>query len=111
MNTRKKGFTLIEIIVSIALLAIISVSFLTIFSGSMVNISRTGRNSIVNYTAQESAERIIDDPLNAISINNSVNNGYDIKITFPIGGLFTVSGRKVEVPAYGTHTLTTFTIN
>ena len=50
----KKGFTLIELIVTIALIGIISVSMLTVFNTGLVNIVRAGvRTEGVNLAESE----------------------------------------------------------
>lgn len=52
---RKNGFTLIELIISIAILGLISVTFLSIFNMGLINISRAGNRT----TAVEMAEKNI----------------------------------------------------
>lgn len=48
----RKGFTLIELIVSIALIGIVAVSLLSAFDASLFNISRAGVRTINTYTAE-----------------------------------------------------------
>ncbi len=52
---RKNGFTLIELIISIAILGLVSVTFLSIFNMGLINISRAGNRT----TAVEMAEKNI----------------------------------------------------
>jgi prepilin-type N-terminal cleavage/methylation domain-containing protein len=108
MNKNRKGFTLIEVVLAIALLAIISIVFLTLFSSGMLNIANAGKSSVLNNSAQENLEKIIADPLNASG--SSVSNNTTLDIVFS-GVTYSVPGRKIDVPASGTHILTTFTTN
>ena len=54
-----RGFTLIEIIIGIAILAVISVAFLTLFSFSITRIISAGRKNESQYVAQEEIENVI----------------------------------------------------
>lgn len=90
MNFNKNnhnGFTLIEIIISIALLGIVSVSILSIFSGSLSFIFDAGRRNSEQFNYQESIE-------NAISYNDlTAGTSKNISINFTGIDDFTVSGR------------------
>lgn len=108
MSKNKKGFTLIEVILSIALLSIIGIAFLTMFSSGMINITNAGKKSVKTYSAQDSLEKIIYDPLNASG--SSVSTDTTLNIVFS-GTSYPILGRKVDVPASGTHILTAFTTN
>lgn len=50
---RKNGFTLIELIISIAILGLVAVTFLSIFNMGLINISKAGNRT----TAVEVAEK------------------------------------------------------
>lgn len=56
---RNEGITLIEIIVSIAVISILLVSLLTIFSGNLQNVTRAGTKTKYVFSAQEQMNDII----------------------------------------------------
>lgn len=63
------GFTLIEIIVSLALLAIMSVTFLTMFPFTTKYIRKSGISSKTNYILQSIMEqKIIDTSIDVSSL-------------------------------------------
>lgn len=65
---RKNGFTLIELIISIAILGLISVTFLSIFNMGLINISRAGNRT----SAVEEAEKNISTPSEINDFNITV---------------------------------------
>lgn len=110
----RNGFTLVETIVSIAMLAIISVAFLAMFSNGIIGISNSGRKSTSHYNAQDEMEKNID--------NSSETAGGAVSSTpYSITGMSfsgtsypPITGRKIDVTyVYGNTTkkLTTFTTN
>jgi len=109
-NNTQKGFTLIEVILSIALLGIISVAFLTMFTSGIVGITNSGKKSISHYTAQSQIESEINESGN---ISNVVTSTTEISLTFPEKSLtYVIEGRQLDVPyTYGnlSKNLTTFT--
>ena len=110
-SSPKKGFTLIEVILSMALLAIISTAFLTMFTSSIIDISNSGKKSASHYTAQSKIENNINDS-GSLS-GNVVTSTISITLTFPTSS-YDINGRQINVPYnYGsiTKTLTTFTTN
>lgn len=48
----KDGFTLIEVIVSIAIMGIVAISMLTVFNAGLVNIIRAGNRTEAVYDAE-----------------------------------------------------------
>ena len=82
----KKGFTLIEVILSIAILGIISIAFLSMFTSGIVGISNSGKKSESHYTAQSDIEIKINDfkkppdknPISLIFLdeNSDIANNY-----------------------------------
>lgn len=77
----QRGFTLVELIVSLAILLIISVAFLTLFAGSYSNISISGRKNVLLFSAQKAVEGAIsqenmeDNKYLSISFNKEVDGG------------------------------------
>lgn len=84
---KKKGFTLIELIISIAILGLISVTFLSIFNMGLINISKAGNRT----AAVKEAEKNISTPTEI--------NDFDITVKLPDkadGIVVTVKGRVYE---------------
>ena len=109
---KKKGFTLIEVILSIAILGIISIAFMTMFTSGIVGISNSGKKSISHYVAQNQIESNISD--SGILPSNVVTTTKSITLTFPGKADIVISGRQVDVTyTYGSRSkiLTTFTTN
>lgn len=105
----KKGFTLIEVIVSIAILGIISIAFLSIFSNGLIGIYRAGHKSVSQYEAQEKLENNISNPTNTDS--NLASTNVQMNLNF-LGNAYNVSGRKVDVQYFyngQSKKITTFT--
>ena len=104
----KEGFTLIEVILSIAILGIISITFLSMFTSGMVGISNSGKKSVDNYDAQSKIENEI-----SVSRNLLVDVEQPPFIMKFSGIEYKVSGRQIDVPyTYGSITkkLTTFIV-
>ncbi|MCB2295208.1 prepilin-type N-terminal cleavage/methylation domain-containing protein [Clostridium algoriphilum] len=112
----EKGFTLIELIISIAILAIVTTAFLTMFTSGIVGISNSGKKSFDHYTAQSQIESNINDledlPSNVTTTAPGTSN---ISLIFPGSpNIFVISGRQIDVRyTYGriTKILTTFITN
>lgn len=72
MKFNKSGFTLIEIIVSMALIGFIAVSFLTLFTSGFTNIFMMGKKTqVMNYDAQMYMDKIYD---NVYTLSTSALN-------------------------------------
>jgi prepilin-type N-terminal cleavage/methylation domain-containing protein len=97
----RSGLTLIEIIISLAILGIIAVSLLTIFSSSFKFIFNAGRKSVATYGAQQNIEQVI-------AYDNSGNSG-TLTLSFSGAGLSShtanVNGATISDPQ---NILTTF---
>lgn len=110
-NGPKKGFTLIEVILSIAILAIISLSFLTMFTNGTIGIAGAGKKSVSHYNAQNKIESNISD--SSILSDSAVTNTPSVRINLNFSGKpYSAIGRKVDVLyIYGSKSkkLTTFT--
>jgi prepilin-type N-terminal cleavage/methylation domain-containing protein len=61
---KKKGMTLIEVIIAIAILGIIGVAFLTLFTSGFSFITRAGNRSEAGFNTQTQVEQALN---NAIS--------------------------------------------
>lgn len=70
---KNKGFTLIEIIVSLAIFAIISVGFLGMFTTVFINTYKTSEITENSFASQSLAEEAILDVKNKIDNNNHSN--------------------------------------
>jgi len=88
MNTKlstRKGFTLIEIVLALAILAIIVVVFYGLFANSLIWVLRAGDKGIAYHIAQEDIEKRI--ALREADVKSDLNITFFGK-TFPIvGGL------------------------
>lgn len=85
MLSNEKGFTLIEIIISLAILGMIVISFTTAFTSSFSGIFSSGKKSQALHEAQTKIDRKI----------NSVTTGRDIlKIKFLGVPEITIQGKK-----------------
>ncbi len=109
---KKKAFTLLEVVLSMALLAIISTAFLTMFTSGIVGIKNSGKKSVSHYTVQSQIESNITDSGDLPS--NVVTSAKSITLTFPGNPSIVVNGRQIDATySYGSISkkLTTFTTN
>lgn len=93
MNIKKLknngGFTLVEIIVSLAIIGILAVAFFSMFGFGMKTIIISGHNSISNFNTQSILENRIsgdlDSPeqLTEISADIKLYQGGTLKATIP----------------------------
>lgn len=115
MRTNNKGMTLVEIIVSLAIIAIIFIVFLNVFGSSMVGIINAGNKSRAGFMAQDTLE-------NAIATNPGTGTDtvsvelFDSAVpgTTGTGTVKSATGRNISVTGgYGTSssTITTFVAN
>jgi len=68
-DRKKKGLTLIEVIVSIAILGIISVSFLSIFGMGFKTVMTAKNTSVAGFNVQKSAESELNNTLDPADTN------------------------------------------
>jgi len=108
---RKKGMTLVEIIVSIAILGIIAVAFLPVFTTGFSSVFHAGNKSEALYRAQQDMEGLIADK--TITASPPVENTDKMTITKTVsinsvtinaaGGIAlanpTIQGRNLQVEA------------
>ena len=85
-SKRKKGFTLVELVVSIALLGMLAVVFLTMFSNGYINIIASGNRT----RAVKVAETLLDKA--SKSANPDTINGESTEST--LADLYTRAGTE-----------------
>lgn len=109
-----KGLTLIEVIISVAILGILALAFLNIFSNNATNIFSAGDKTENIYEAQKKIDNTIRDIYYGIDDENInvVPIGLSIEFTLADGKKSTIDvvGKKVTVEILGrtSSTLTTF---
>ena len=99
-----KGFTLIEVIISVAILGIITLMTLSLFSTTFLNIVRFGDLTEVVVENQETIEHFLSDetyvaPVPGQTVNAPPNS--EMRFTLTIGGtgtsVITTTGNYYEV--------------
>lgn len=99
----KKGLTLIEVIISLAILGIVAVVFLTIFNSGNKNILRAGKRTEDILSIQEKVDN---------RIKNDVSGGKKVKVTIPNVILNReIKGRMINVKGDNKIEITTFVPN
>jgi prepilin-type N-terminal cleavage/methylation domain-containing protein len=109
---KRKGFTLVEIIVSLAIIGIISVAFLSMFAFGTNNIIMSGKNSSSNFNAQAILESNISDA--TITSSEITRTPVSIKLYKSRVLYTTIDGNNIQVIypySSSTKTLTTFISN
>ena len=91
----KRGFTLIEIIVSVAILAIILIAFLPLFGFSFINTFRSGNQSVANYKNQ----RLLEETYSGVeNVSGVTSTNLPQPLEIMIDGIrVRVPGRLIEV--------------
>lgn len=84
---KHKGFTLVEIIVALAIVGILAVSFLPMFTLAFKTVFSSGYKSEEIFHDQKSMENLIADP-NADDIDS-------LSIAFPDGYIISVEGQEM----------------
>lgn len=95
---KKKGFTLIELIISIALLAIVAVAFSNMFLTGIKGIFNAGHKSKANYISQQALENKISGKPVSIDNVSSTSSNENMEIDFD-GTIINVNG-SVETVNY-----------
>jgi prepilin-type N-terminal cleavage/methylation domain-containing protein len=76
-----KGFTLIELIISIAILGLVAVTFLSIFNMGLTNIKKAGdRTSAVEMTEKNLYDNVLEEFNVTVTLPNP-NNEPKIEVT------------------------------
>lgn len=77
-----KGFTLIELIISIAILGLVAVTFLSIFNMGLTNIKKAGdRTSAVEMTEKNLYDNVPEEFNVTVTLPNPKNEPSEIKVT------------------------------
>lgn len=98
-----KGFTLLEVVIAIAIFAFLIISFLSAFSFSIDNIFSSGKESKATYKAQQGMEyRIMnnDEPITGIENVYSAEDKTNVTVTIEFPALDVVSKGKVINATY-----------
>lgn len=90
-----KGFTLVEIIVSVAIIGILAIAFFGLFGFSINTIITSGHNSVSDFNAQSILEDRIGDPTTTSSQLEVVPGTINLYKSGALAG--TVSGKVLRV--------------
>ncbi len=93
--SKNSGMTLIEVIVSLALVGILAIVFLTLFVGSLKMIGRSGEREKVKVAASSSMDNLLNDSSYADSDITSVTGS--VTITYPDSTTKTISGKESKI--------------
>lgn len=95
---KKKGFTLIELILSIALLAIVAIAFSNMFLTGLKGVFNAGHKSKANYISQQALENKISGKPVSIDNVSITSSNEDMEIDFD-GIVINVNG-SIEIVDY-----------
>jgi prepilin-type N-terminal cleavage/methylation domain-containing protein len=99
----KKGFSLIEAVVSIAIIGIISISFLSMYTSGFTTISKNGSRSSALFTGQSNIEEKLNGTpgTTSTSLTISIPNSSPISVSGNIiTESVTVKGQSVNITAF-----------
>lgn len=101
---RNNGMTLVEVLISLAILGILLVILTGILSGGLWNITNAGKKTSDEFTAQQLMDKAINDP----SFSDARVTVESTNMPVPVGGdSALIAGRKITVRV-GDVKLTTF---
>lgn len=86
-NSGRKGMTLVEVIISMAILGIMTIVFLNVFTSGYIGVLSAGERTEVGYKAQQTVE----ESLTPIGIGSKI-----ITIEFPDGPSIEIDGSEIE---------------
>lgn len=92
---KRKGYTLIETILAVTILAIICVGMMPMLTSSLNMIKTSGQRNIAQYTSQKAVEDYIAGNNNNFPNTTLKITSQDIILNFG-GNSFTVAGSKVD---------------
>jgi prepilin-type N-terminal cleavage/methylation domain-containing protein len=100
--SKKNGFTLIEVILSLALIGLISVSVLGIFNSGLLNITRAGNRTEGTSKAQEDfVEDVVsyDNPVVTVvlPLSDDSTESIDMPVIMQKGSVIIDEGTRGEI--------------
>jgi len=112
-KTNKKGFTIVELVIVIAVIAILAAVLIPTFTNvvekaNLSNARQAGRNAYTIALAEELADGDYDANTYYVkgnTISTSEVTGYDFKIVFTAEGAVTITGNSSSYNGY-TYTVT-----
>lgn len=97
LKNKKKGFTLIELIVSIALIGILSIAFLSMFLTGFRFIKKAGNRSTASFDAQASTETAIQSrPASGASGNTNITFNLSDGTTINVEGKLQTQSKTIN---------------
>lgn len=101
LNEKKKGMTLIEIIISMTIFGILAVAFLNLFFTSFIMIKRSGDRAINSVAASTEMDKVLND--SSYSSSNVVKSTLiPITLTYQDNSIKNITGIPVTVTASDT---------
>ena len=96
LNGKKKGMTLIEIIISMAILSILIIAFLNLFLTSFTLIKRSGDKTITSVAASTEMDKVLNN--SSYSSSNVVKKTpTSITLTYKDNSIKSITGTRVMV--------------
>lgn len=93
MTEKKKGYTLIEVIIALAMIGILAISFLSIFTSGFRTITRTGHRAVAAYGSQQQlSEKVV----NADALDSDEYSEQKLTFTFKSGPVIELNVRVIE---------------
>ncbi|SHE28665.1 prepilin-type N-terminal cleavage/methylation domain-containing protein [Alkalibacter saccharofermentans] len=94
-NKKNEGFTIVEVIVSIAIISILLIAGMYILSGSLTTIANKGEDTRLLYEAQEAMEKLVSGTIVDVSSYPNLYLLKDSSATLPMEG---PGGVVVNIP-------------
>lgn len=90
---KKSGYTLVEVIIALAMIGIIAISFLSIFTSGFRTIARTGHQAVAAYGSQQQlSAKVVD----ADALDSDEYTEQKLTFTFKSGPIIEVDVRVIE---------------